>query len=175
MTSVRTLIVLKSSHHKNTARVAKSIAQLLQADVVAPEEVDATVLDDYDLVGFGSGIYFGMFHPALRRWVNQLETTASRRPAFLFSTAGLSFLNQIWHWWLKNKLSRKGFDVVGEFSCRGYDTVGPLWLVGGLNRGHPDDADLLQAANFARRLLDLLQHSGLGPLTDVARKTSGSG
>jgi hypothetical protein len=49
-------------------------------------------------------------------------------------------------------LERKGFDVVGEFHCRGFDSWGPLWLAGGINRRHPDAQDLDRAADFARRL-----------------------
>ena len=43
--------------------------------------------------------------------------------------------------------------MIGEFSCRGYDTVGPLSFVGGLNREHPNETDLAQAVAFAQKLL----------------------
>ena len=50
-------------------------------------------------------------------------------------------------------LRDNGFEVVGEFHCAGFDTVGPLRWFGGLNRHHPDERDLNSAAAFARRLL----------------------
>jgi hypothetical protein len=53
---------------------------------------------------------------------------------------------------LKRLLARKGFDVVGEFACRGFDTWGPLWLTGGLNRRHPDEQDCGRARAFAGRI-----------------------
>ena len=66
---------------------------------------------------------------------------------------GLPLLTQFWHGPLKADLARRGFRVVGEFHCRGFDTWGPLGYIGGINRGHPDDRDLERAAGFARRLL----------------------
>ncbi len=58
----------------------------------------------------------------------------------------------IYHRPLRRGLEKKGFEVVGEFSCRGYDTYGALWLIGGLNRKHPDEQDLLRAERFAEQL-----------------------
>jgi len=46
----------------------------------------------------------------------------------------------------------EGYEISGEFSCRGFDTWGPLWLTGGLNRKHPDDRDLQRARDFARNV-----------------------
>ena len=42
--------------------------------------------------------------------------------------------------------------VLGEFSCKGYDTFGPFRLVGGIAKGHPDAADLEDARRFYRVL-----------------------
>lgn len=154
MGSERTLIICKSVHHGNTAKVAQAIGDVLHAQIFAPEDVPCARLDDYDLIGLGSGIYFGRFHSALRRWVRELPIGPPHgRRAFVFSTSGLPFLWRVWHWPLKSLLMKKGCDVIGEFHCRGFDTVGPLWLVGGINRRHPDERDLERAASFARHEL----------------------
>ena len=153
MTIPRTLVICKSVHHGNTARIAGRIAGVLHAEVAAPEAVPYTAIDTYDLVGFGSGVYYGRFHDALRAWLRGLPDAAvARRPAFVFSTSGLSCLWPLWHRPFTRELARKGFDVVGEFHCRGFDSWGPLWFAGGLNRRHPDDRDLDRAAAFARRI-----------------------
>ena len=60
---------------------------------------------------------------------------------------------KLWHAPLKKLLARKGFEVVGEFSCRGFDTWGPLWLTGGLNWRHPSERDLARAREFAGRVV----------------------
>ncbi len=156
MPQLKTLILLKSVYHQNTEKVARAIADVLHADVRAPEDVPSRVVAEYDLFGFGSGVYFGRLHSALRSWVEALEPQVERRPAFIFSTAGSPTLHRLSHWGMKRRLSRARFDVVAEFNCAGYDTFGPLGLVGGLNRGHPNDLDLARAAAFARTLHSVL-------------------
>ena len=158
--TVSTLILCKSVHHQNTARIAQAIAEPLAARVLEPEQASPALLDEHHLIGFGSGVYFGRLHPALFEWLDNLpdilpaQATTPGKPAFVFSTSGLSFLAPLWHAPLKTTLARKGFDVLGEFHCRGFDTWGPLWLVGGMNRAHPDGQDLERAAMFSRRLLE---------------------
>ena len=46
----------------------------------------------------------------------------------------------------------KGCPVLGEFSCRGYDTFGPFKLVGGIAKGRPGARDLARARAFYRNL-----------------------
>lgn len=151
--SPKTLLICKSVHHGNTARVADRIASVLGADIFPPEAVPYTSVDHYDLLGFGSGIYYGRFHDALWDWLRGLpENAISKKPAFIFSTAGLSLFWKHWHGSLKKELSRRGFDVIGDFHCRGFDSWGPLGIIGGINRRHPDERDLARAEAFARDL-----------------------
>ncbi len=153
MPDLKALLICASVHHHNTALVARRLADVLQADVRSPAEVPASSLADYDLVGFGSGVYYGGFHESLWAWVRRLpDQDLDRKPAFVFSTSGLSFLWKLWHGPFTKELARKGFDVVGEFHCQGFDSWGPLWLAGGINRRHPDDRDLERAAEFAGRV-----------------------
>lgn len=146
----RCLLLVESVHHGNTATVARAIAEELGADVATPEAVPYTSLAGCSLIGFGSGVYYGQMHPALLDWVRGLPDTSLRNsPAFIFSTSGLPFLAKMWTTSLRRLLARKGFDVRGEFACRGFDTWGPLWLTGGINKKHPDQRDLERARRFA--------------------------
>jgi hypothetical protein len=127
--------------------------EVLGGRVAAPEEVPYRILSDCGLIGFGSGVYYGGMHPALVEWLRGLpDAAAATIPAFLFTTSGLPFLAKVWAAPLRRLLARKGFDVLGEFACRGFDTWGPLWLTGGLNRNHPDDRDLERARLFAEAI-----------------------
>ena len=147
------LLVVKSVHHGNTAKVATAMAGVLGAEISSPEETPYTTLAGCGLVGFGSGVSYGQLHPALFDWLRGLpDAPKPTRPAFIFSTSGLPFLAKLWHWPLRRLLSRKGFSTVGEFTCRGFDTWGPLWLAGGINKKHPDQRDLKRAREFARKL-----------------------
>ena len=133
--------------------VAETMAAVLGAEVVAPEELPYTTVDDVGLIGFGSGIFYGGFHESLHSWIRGLPDAVRRgHPAFIFSTSGLPWLAGLWSRPLEAELARKGFDVRGRFHCRGFDTWGPLSLIGGINRGHPDAQDLARAAEFARRM-----------------------
>jgi flavodoxin len=144
------LLLIESVHHGNTAAVARAIADEIGAEIAAPGAVPYTSLSDYSLVGFGSGVYYGQMHPALLEWLRGLpDASVAAIPAFIFSTSGLPFFAKLWSAPLRRLLTRKGFDVQGEFACRGFDTWGPLWLTGGLNKKHPDDRDLERARRFA--------------------------
>jgi flavodoxin len=61
----RSLVVVCSYHHHNTEKVARAIAGALGAEVTTPRETTPDEIAAYDLVGFGSGIYSGTFHPAV--------------------------------------------------------------------------------------------------------------
>jgi len=135
---MKTLIVYISIHHGNTERIAKAIANVLEADVSNPTEVGASDVCKYDLIGFGSGIYFGKHHPSLFSLVDRLPSQ-NGGGAFIFSTSGLRKIRLI-HYFdrrLRNSLLAKGFRIVGEFNCRGWDTY-PLWVkpFGGINKGN---------------------------------------
>jgi len=143
-------IIYTSIHHGNTRKLAETFAGEFGADLLTVEEAGATSLAGYGLLGLGSGIYCGRHDWRLRQFVESWAT--SPRRVFIFSTAGLSFLHRLQHSSLRRKLVRKGCTVVSEFSCRGWDTVGPLWLMGGINRHHPNVRDLNRAKEFAKRL-----------------------
>ena len=144
-------VVFASIHHGNTRHLANVLAEELAADLFSADDARDVDLSTYDVVGFGSGIYFGKHHHSLTDLVDSWQRSPSC--AFLFSTAGLPFLRHFQHAKLRRRLRRSGCQVMGEFCCRGWDTVGPLWLMGGINRKHPDPADLDRARRFARDLL----------------------
>jgi flavodoxin len=148
----RTLIVCVSVSHGNTAAVAGAMARVLGAEVREPEQVDPGSLSGYDVVGFGSGIFSGSHHPRLRGFVETLPPVP-HVGAFVVTTSGFGRPQHLpWQRSLESVLRSKGFDLLGSFSCRGFDTWLPLRLVGGLNRGHPDDRDLARAGEFATRV-----------------------
>lgn len=150
----KALIVCSSVHHHNTARVAAAIAGPLGAAILPIDEATPDVLRAHDMLGLGSGIYYGGVHPDMRSWVRSLPAAAGGgRRAFVFTTSGLPWLARLWIRPVKAAVTRAGFTVAGEFHCRGFDTWGPLGLVGGINHGHPDARDLERAAMFARALV----------------------
>ena len=146
---MKTLIVYTSVHHQNTENVAKVMAEALEADLISVANAKPEMPANYDLVGFGSGIYFGKHHKTLLQFVEMLPPVTQKQ-AFVFSTSGDGKINH--HAALKEKLVNKGFAVVDEFCCKGWDTVGPLKIFGGINKGRPDENDRAAARAFARGL-----------------------
>lgn len=144
-------------HHGNTEKVAKMMSNALNADLLQVAQVDVNVLAKYDLIGFGSGIYCGKHDKSLLEFVDKLAVLENKK-AFIFATSGLRKMRSIHDFDkpLKEKLLKKGFDIVGEFSCRGSDTYGISKIIGGINKGRPNEKDLKQAENFARGLKDTI-------------------
>ncbi|MEV0371792.1 flavodoxin family protein [Streptomyces sp. NPDC050636] len=149
---MKAVIVCASVSHGNTKRIAEVMGQVLEATVVDPERADMAELSTCDLVGFGSGIFSGRFHPRLREFVQSLPQ-GERRKAFVFATSGLPeprfrpFTRP-----LVRLLEQKGFEVSDTFSCRGFDTWLPFRLVGGINKERPNVTDLEEARTFAEGL-----------------------
>lgn len=69
---MKTLIIYESVRHGNTEKIAKAMAGVLEADLLKPDEIDAKILLEYDLIGFGSGIYFGKHHKRLLAFIDSL-------------------------------------------------------------------------------------------------------
>jgi flavodoxin len=53
---------------------------------------------------------------------------------------------------LRQTLQTKGYMVVDEFSCVGFNTNSVLKLFGGINKGRPNAEDLKHAEEFAKNL-----------------------
>ena len=164
---MKSLLVLFSFHHKNTEKVAGAFAKVLDAQAVSPLDVDPEEVSGYDLVGFGSGIYDGRHHKALLNLAEKLPHVSGGR-AFIFSTSALGGEAKIAkdHAPLRERLESRGYDVVDEFNCPGWDTnsdydsgivlvavSAAVKLIGGLNKGRPNAKDLRDAEEFARGLV----------------------
>ena len=148
---MKTLICITSVHHGNTQKVAEAIASVLGADLMPPNRVTPELLAQYDLVGFGSGIYFRRHHQNIFRLLDRLPAVKGKK-AFVFSTAGFTLMKYSFHRPLKARLAEKGFQIVGEFCCPGWDTYAIFAIFGGIHRGRPDERDIAAAKAFAAGL-----------------------
>lgn len=148
---MKTMVVYMSISHNNTEKVAKVLADALSADLKKADQIDPSSLSDYDLIGFGSGIYDGKHHKTLLSLVESLPQ--SNKKAFVFSTAGYVTEQRVqkYHEPIKKALLSKGYNIIGEFNCQGLDTAG-LGRLRALNKGRPNEEDLRKAADFARNL-----------------------
>jgi flavodoxin len=149
-TAPRSLLVLVSYHHNNTQKVAKAFAAVLDAEIRTPQEIGPGELQQYDLIGFGSGIYDGKHHRDLLDLADNLPSVDGKK-AFLFSTSHDRRIELI-HSSLRKRLESKGYVVVDEFNCEGFNTNSFLKYFGGINKGRPNAEDLKRAEEFAQNL-----------------------
>jgi flavodoxin len=157
--TTKSIIFLYSFHHGNTWKIANAIspeinAPILNINEINMENFDFSALAKYELIGFGSGINNDKHYQLLLDFAEKLPLIENKK-AFIFSTSG--FYNEeqreINHKTLRNILQNKGFVVVGEFGCRGYNTNSFLKYFGGLNKNRPNAEDLTNARQFARKLI----------------------
>jgi len=155
--ALRSLVVVFSYHHRNTEKIANACAKMLGAEVKTPQQVKPEEIVEYDLVGFGSGIYSATFDASLLDLADRLPQAVNTK-AFLFSTygapaafAGREFIEKN-HEQIRKKLQAKGYTVIGEFGCAGWNTNSFLKYFGGLNKGRPNAEDLKNAEAFAREM-----------------------
>ncbi|NLX49776.1 MAG: flavodoxin [Methanospirillum sp.] len=151
MILMRAVIVYESLHHGNTKRVAEAMADAIGADLVHLRDRRKADLRGYSLVGLGSGIYRLRHHPDIIAYAARMKVEPGAR-AFVFSTAGVAFLSGFSHRSLRRTLEERGLPVAGELCLCGHDTYAIFGLIGGINRGRPDERDLDRARVFARYL-----------------------
>lgn len=149
------ILVLVSYHHNNTRKIAKVFAAVLESQIKAPQEIGPEELRQYDLIGFGSGIYDGKHHRDLLDIADRLPS-ADGKNVFLFSTSYDKRIELI-HSSLRKRLESKGYIIVDEFNCGGFNTNSFLKYFGGLNKGRPNAEDLKRAEEFAQNLKQNLQ------------------
>jgi flavodoxin len=158
---MKCLIVVYSYHHSNTQKIAEVFGKVLDAQVKSPQQTNPEEVPNYDLVGFGSGIDTGKNYKELLDFADKLPKVTDRK-AFVFSTSGMPVgisgqqrveeYTSKCHTTLKEMLKSKGFTIVGEFGCAGFNTNKFLKWFGGINKGRPNSEDLKHAEEFASKL-----------------------
>lgn len=145
---MKTAICYYSRHHGNTRSVLEAMAQEGETALIDVTARQAVRLEEYDCVGFASGIYGFEMHKAVVEYARQYLPQG--KPVFFVYTyggakgTGAKALAEL--------AREKDCPVLGKFSCKGYDTFGPFKLVGGIAKGHPDGRDLENARQFYRNI-----------------------
>jgi flavodoxin len=81
------LLVLYSYHNMNTEKIAKVFSRVLNAEIKSAIEIKPEELQQYSLVGFGSGIDSGKHYKYLLDLVDRLPEVTNKN-SFIFSTHG---------------------------------------------------------------------------------------
>lgn len=129
------------------------MSKVLDAEIKTPQQIKPEELQNYALAGFGSGIDSGRHYNPLLDFADKLMQV-DNKDAFIFSTAGVTGEKKLAkdHSTLREKLQTKGYRIVGEFQCKGFNTNVFLKYFGGMNKGRPNEEDLKHAEAFAEKL-----------------------
>ena len=155
---MKSLLVLFSYHHNNTEKIANVFAKILDAQIKTPQQINTEELQEYNLIGLGSGIYSAKHHKFLLDLADKLPQVTNKK-AFIFSTSAMTGEKKVAkdHSLLREKLQSKGYIIVDEFACKGFNTNSFMKYFGGMNKGRPNAEDLKPAEEFAQNMTQNLQ------------------
>lgn len=140
--------VVYHSQTGNTRKVAEAIAKAVN---VPAEDVAGGngLMEPVDLLFIGDGLYAGNVSKAMRKYIDALSSASAKNVA-LFSTFGGKDTAT---GRMRELLSQKGIEAASEvFGCKG-----KAWFI--LNRKHPNDDDLRNAAEFAKRIVQTFSNA----------------
>lgn len=147
---MKTLILYTSTYRNNTEKIAIVFSKKIPCDLVDTKNFKDVKIEDYDLIGFGSGVYKEDLSPKIYKVAKDLDVKGKK--VFVFSTSGvgMKFYNKR----LIKLLESKGGINIGTFSCKGYFNPREFTdkrifdLFGRMSQGHPNERDLERAENF---------------------------
>lgn len=151
---MRSLIIYCSAYKNNTEKIAKILAEKSGSDLVKLSNINNIDIENYDLIGFGSGIYKESLSPKLYKFVDKLDLQDKR--TFVFSTSGLGM--KFYNNKLIKLLESKGAKNKGSFACKGsfksseFSNNKIFDIIGKLSQGHPNERDCKRAENFIVKL-----------------------
>lgn len=156
--SMKTLIIYYSAT-ENTEKIAKIFADKTNADTVNLKYSTEITLDQYDLIGFGSGIYKETMSPKLFSCLDRLDLKGKQ--VFAFSTSGMG--TRFYNLKLARRLKAKGAKYKGNFACKGgfvgrnisknrlFEAMSKLAI------GHPDNRDIAKADRFIEKITGIVK------------------
>lgn len=153
---MKVAIIFYSSHHGNTKKVLEAIKDLGDVTLFDVLECGDVDLSGYDIIGFASGIYFNNFHKSILDYAR--KNLPENKKVFLIHTYGCKFKGYTRD--MEKIFQEKFCELFGIFGCRGYDTFGPLKLIGGLGKGRPNDKDLEKAREFFKSMVQYREREG---------------
>ena len=131
-------IVYSSTHHGNTEKVLNKIKEKFPETVlIKAGDFNPDDFNRYEAIGFASGIFYLKFAKPVDKLFEQALVGSVQKLFFIY-TAGA----------VNAGFEQSGKICMGIFGCKGFDTFGPLKLIGGLNKGRPNEDDFKNAIDF---------------------------
>ena len=135
-----------STHHGNTEKVLNKIKEKFPETVlIKAGDFNPDDFNRYEAIGFASGIFYFKFAKSVDKLFEQALVSGVQKLFFIY-TAGA--VNAGFEKTLRKKTEQSGKICMGIFGCKGFDTFGPLKLIGGLNKNRPNEKDFKNAIDF---------------------------
>lgn len=141
---MKTAICYYSRHHGNTRKILEAMARGNDVDLVDVTSRVAVHLENYDCIGFASGIYYSRFQETVLDFARQYLPKG--KDVFFVYTCGS--MRKGYTRAITEVVTDKEANILGEYGCRGFDTFGPFKLIGGIAKGHPNAEELQKAREF---------------------------
>lgn len=123
----------------NTKKLAEAIGSAINVEA---KTVDEPLTEDVDILFLGSAVYAAGIDERVKEFIENINVNIGK--VVNFSSAALikSTYNQV-----KKQVEQKGLKMSeDEFHCRGAFKF--------VHRGHPDETDLKNAQEFAKRIVN---------------------
>jgi flavodoxin/Fe-S-cluster-containing hydrogenase component 2 len=148
-------LVIYFSLTGNTKKIAHAIhnginQQIERCDVTTFKKADVSLLDEYDLIVFGSPVWGGV-PPNVIRFIDAMPSL-KRKHCAVFSTHGAA--PERFFPLIIERLMKKGLSIIGfnDWFCCVFRPAAPTPY---LTDGHPDEIDLEEAEEFGREIAEL--------------------
>lgn len=141
---MKTAIIYYSKHHGNTKKLLDAIAKENEVTLIDVTELGDVALEEYDRIGFASGIYYSKFQKSLIKLAQ--ERLPMGKQVFFIYTYGAK--KNGYTAAISEAVKGREAKILGEYGCFGFNTFGPFKLIGGIAKGHPDADDLAGAVSF---------------------------
>ena len=147
---MKTAIVYYSKHHENTKKLLDAIAQEDEVTLIDATHPEIDDLSGYDVIGFASGIYYGKMHKLVLQYAEK-NLPKNKKVFFIYTCGRVSaaYTNDI-----RKIVEETHAEILGEYGCVGFDTFGPLKLIGGMRKGHPNAEEVRDAVKFYQGIVN---------------------
>lgn len=152
---MKALIIYCSTYKKHTEKIAEVFAKKINADLINVKNSKNITIDNYDLIGFGSGVYKESMAPQIFSCVERLNLKG--KDIFVFSTSGVGmkfYNNRLMRLLeLRGAKCKGSFACIGSFVSRDFSDNKIFEIMSKFAEGHPNHRDIGKAENFIEKVV----------------------
>jgi flavodoxin len=83
---METAIINKPIHYEDTKEIAEVLANSLEAELLDLKDFNPNIMDEYDIIGLDSKLYWFKPHKKLRTFIEYLDKIENKK-VFILSTS----------------------------------------------------------------------------------------